>query len=244
MRYIVVIITALTFLANPLTSEAQGWKDKLKKGFEEVTGSDAASGLTEGEVGDGLKEALLKGIKVGVDQLSATDGYFKDELIKIMMPEEAEKVESTLRRIGLGNQVDDVILSMNRAAEDAASGALDIFVGAIKEMTFEDAMALLRGGDDAATQYLQKKTTDDLTEKFKPVIKTSLDKVNATKYWNTVMNSYNKVPFVKPMEADLDVYVTEKAIDGLFVQVAKQEKEIRENPGARTTDLLKKVFAD
>jgi hypothetical protein len=241
LKQLTILLTALAFLIST-DAHAQGWK-KFKQGLEEAVGLDVTE-LTDEEVSGGLKEALLQGITKGVETVSQPDGYFKDELIMILMPDEAEKVESTLRKIGLGSQVDDAIESMNRAAEDAASGALDIFVGAIRKMTFQDAMSLLRGEEDAATQYLDRTTRDDLTEKFQPVISTSLDKVNATRYWETVFESYNKVPFVKPVDTDLEAYVTGKAIDGLFVQVAKQEKEIRQNPGARTTDLLRKVFAD
>ena len=242
MKNSLYLLLILITVQLPTLASAQGWK-KFKQGLEEAVGLDNSS-LSEGEVGNGLKEALIQGVSKGVDQLSQPDGYFKDELIKIMMPEEALKVEATLRKIGLGDQVDDAVEALNRAAEDAASGALDIFIDAIKGITFEDAMNILRGEEDAATQYLNSATRTVLHEKFQPVIKASLDKVNATKYWNTVFSSYNKVPFVKKINPDLENYTTEKAIDGLFVQVAKQEKEIRKNPGARTTELLKKVFAD
>lgn len=240
VKYFITSVFILAFLTPASEIQAQGWK-KFKEGLEEAVGVDTKS-LTDAEVSDGLKEALLQGITKGVEKVSRPDGYFKDMAIKILMPEEAQKVEKTLRNIGLGSQVDDAVEAMNRAAEDAASGALDIFVEAIKQMTFQDAMGLLQGEDDAATRYLDRTTRDQLTDKFRPVIDKSLDKVNATKYWETVFNSYNKVPFVKPVDTDLGAYVTGKAIDGLFVQVARQEKEIRENPGARTTELLKKVF--
>ena len=243
MRKIIPLLAICLAVCNPSVIHAQGWKDKLKKGFEDVTGSSSStSELTEGEVGGGLKEALVQGIKLGVEQVSQPDGYFKDELIKIVMPEEAQKVEETLRRIGLGSQVDQAVEAMNRAAEDAAIAALQIFVDAIKQMTFSDAMSLLTGEENAATNYLDRTTRTALTEKFQPIIRASLEKVNATKYWEEVMTAYNKVPFTKDIDPDLEAYVTGKAIDGLFVQIAKQEKEIRENPGARTTDLMKKVF--
>jgi hypothetical protein len=237
-KTIFVLLAACIFSAQP--ANAQFWKDVKNAVKEEVTGSS----LTEGEVGGGLKEALLNGINKGVDQLSKPDGYFKDMAIKILLPEEAQKAEATLRKMGMDKQVDEAIEAMNRAAEDAANGAKDIFVDAVKQMTFQDAMNILRGEQDAATQYLDKTTRTALTEKFQPVIKVSLDKVDATKYWETIFSKYNKVPFVKPINPDLEEYVTQKALDGLFYQIAKQEAEIRTNPGARTSELMKKVFAN
>ncbi len=237
-KIIFVLLAAFTFTVQH--ANAPFWKDVKNAVKEEVTGSS----LTEGEAGGGLKEALMNGINKGVDQLSKPDGYFKDMAIKILLPEEAQKAEATLRKMGMDKQVDDAIEAMNRAAEDAASGAKDIFVDAVKQMTFQDAMNILRGEQDAATKYLDKTTRTALTEKFQPVIKVSLDKVDATKYWETIFSKYNKVPFVKPINPDLEEYVTQKALDGLFHQIAKQEAEIRTNPGARTSDLMKKVFAN
>ncbi|MDX2361014.1 MAG: DUF4197 domain-containing protein [Crocinitomicaceae bacterium] len=221
--------------------------NKLKKTVEETvdeTVSGGASGLTEEEVGAGLKEALTKGIEAGVAQVSQPDGYFKDLAIKIFLPEEAKKVESALRDMGQGDLVDDAIESLNRAAEDAANGALEIFVDAIKNMSIQDAMSILNGEDNAATTFLERVTRDALVAKFKPIVKASLDKVGATKYWNTIFTTYNKIPFVQKINPDLDDFATNRAIDGLFVQIAKQEKDIRENPLARVTDLLKKVFGN
>ena len=158
------------------------------------------------------------------------------------MPEKAKNVEEKLRKMGQGKKVDEAILSMNRAAEDAANAAKPLFVAAIKEMTITDAMNILKGEKNAATQYLHKSTNTALTEKFKPIIKVSLDKVGATKHWETVFSTYNKIPLVEKVNPNLEEYVTEKAIQGLFIQVAKEELQIRENPAARVTDLLKKVF--
>ena len=225
---------------------AQGWKDIRKKAKEKAnkvskTGLPS-SGLSQEEVGKGLKEALNQGVKKGVTQLHKKDGYLKDVQIKIPMPEEAQKVEAKLRSLGQGKKVDEAIESMNRAAEDAAEGAKDIFVAAIKGMTLTDAMGILKGEDDAATKYLSKATRAELTKKFQPVIKVSLDKVGATKHWKSVFGTYNKLPFVSKVNPDLEEYVTDKALNGLFIQVAKEELNIRKNPGARATDLLKKVF--
>lgn len=232
------LTVALSFFA--LNADCQ-ILDKIKKTVDETV-SDTGSSLTEEEVGEGLKEALTKGIENGVARVSKPDGYFKDLAIKIFLPEEAKKVETKLRQIGQGEQVDKAIESLNRAAEDAANGAKDIFVTAIKAMTIQDAMSILKGEDNAATIFLEKTTRQALFDKFKPVVKASLDKVGATKHWNTIFTTYNKIPFVEKVNPDLEEYATNKAIDGLFVQIAKEEKEIRENPAARVTDLLKKVF--
>lgn len=199
--------------------------------------------LTNDEVISGLKEALEVGTKKGTERVSAVDGFFKDAVIKILMPPEAEKVEKTLRSVGMGKQVDNAILSMNRAAEDAAKSAAPIFINAIKQMSIQDAFSILKGGDFAATNYLKEKTTASLTEAFRPVIENSLKKVNATKYWNTVFTTYNKLSTEK-VNPDLPAYVTEKALSGIFYQVGQEEQKIRKDPVARTTDILKKVFAN
>lgn len=199
--------------------------------------------LTTQEVGEGLKEALVKGISTGSEKVSQLDGYFKNPQIKIPFPPDVKKVEDRLRQIGLGDEVDKFVMTLNRGAEDAAKEAKPIFITAIRSMTIEDAWAILKGDKDAATQYLKKTTTAQLKEKFKPVIQNSLNKVNATKYYGDLVSSYNKIPLVEKVNPDLNDYATDKAIEGLFVMIAAEEKNIRENPVARTTDLLKKVFA-
>lgn len=234
------IYIATIFLAgNAFVSTAQL---DLKKGIEKTAIARPKSGLTEDEVGRALKEALNQGIEKGVSQLSKPDGYFKDTQIKILMPEEAKNAETKLRAIGQGQKVDDAIESMNRAAEDAANSAKSLFVDAIKAMTLTDAMNILNGSDDAATKYLSNATRAQLVEKFKPIIKASLDKVGATKHWAAVFTAYNAIPMVQKVNPDLVDFVTNKAIDGLFVQIAKEELAIRKNPAARVSDLLKKVF--
>jgi hypothetical protein len=197
--------------------------------------------LSTEDIAAGLKEALSVGAQRGSDKLSAADGFFKNAALKILMPAEAKKVEETLRGIGMGKQVDQAILAMNRAAEDATKSAAPIFVNAVKSMTIDDAMGILKGGDNAATNYLKGKTTPQLTEAFRPVIEQSLQKVDATKYWNTIFSNYNRVAKDK-INPDLPAYVTEKALAGIFMQLADEEKSIRQNPAARTTELLKKVF--
>jgi hypothetical protein len=218
--------------------------DKLKKTVDKKieAAKPSSAGLSQEEVGAGLKEALTKGIEKGVDQLSKPDGFFKDLSIKIPLPEEANKVETKLRSIGQGKKVDETIESINRAAEDATTASKDIFVEAIKGMSINDAMSILRGDDNAATKFLDKSTRANLISKFEPIVKISLDKVGATKNWNTIFNTYNKLPFVEKVNPDLVEYATGKAIDGLFIQIAKEELKIRQDPAARVTDLLKKVF--
>lgn len=194
------------------------------------------------EISNGLKQALEIGTSAGADRLSAKDGFFGNMAIKILFPKEAQKVESTLRSVGLNSLADDVILSLNRAAEDAAKEAKPIFVNAIKQMTIADATNILLGNKDAATQYFKRVTTTQLTEKFSPVISASLNKVGATRYWSDATAAYNKIPLVKPVNTNLTQYVAEKAIEGMFVQVAQEELKIRDNISARSTGLLQKVF--
>jgi hypothetical protein len=198
--------------------------------------------LTTGEVAEGLKEALIKGVSTGSDIVSQPDGYFKNPQIKIPFPPDVKKVEDRLRQIGLGGEVDKFIMTLNRGAEDAAREAKPIFISAIKSMTIQDAWGILKGEQDAATQYLKRTTSTQLAEKFKPVIRESLGRVNATRYYGDIINTYNKIPLVEKVNPDLDDYATGKAIDGLFVMIAREEKRIREDPVARTTELLKKVF--
>lgn len=198
--------------------------------------------LTTAEVADGLKEALIKGISNGSDIVSQLDGYFKNPEIKIPFPPEVKKVEDKLRQVGLGNEVDKFVMTLNRGAEDAAKEAKPIFITAIKSMTIQDAWSILKGQPDAATQYLKRTTSAQLKDKFKPVIQNSLNKVNATKYYGDIVNSYNKIPFTEDVNPNLDDYATDRAIEGLFTMIAKEEKNIRQDPLARTTELLKKVF--
>ncbi len=244
-------IIAVASFAILHTSQAQGLKGFMKKVTGDsssktslgniIGGGDNQGGLSSSTIANGLKEALEVGTQKGAEKLSAADGFFKDAAIKILMPDEALKVEQKLRSLGMGNQVDNAILSMNRAAEDASKSAAPIFVNAIKQMSIQDAAGILKGGDFAATDYLKSKTTANLTEAFRPAIETSLAKVEATKYWNTVFSTYNKFSLQK-VNTDLVAYVTEKALAGLFHEVALQEQKIRKDPAAQTTALLKQVF--
>lgn len=198
--------------------------------------------LSTAEVTEGLKEALIKGISDGSDLASQLDGYFKNPEIKILFPPDVKKVEDRLRQLGLGAEVDKFVMTLNRGAEDAAKEAKPIFISAIKQMTIEDAWGILRGDPDAATQYLKRTTSAQLKEAFGPVIQNSLNKVNATKYYGDIINRYNSIPLVQKVNPDLNDYATNMAIQGLFTMIAKEEKEIRQDPAARTTELLKKVF--
>jgi len=217
------------------TAKGQINLNKLKKALE-------GESVSTEEVARGLKEALTNGVSKGSDLVSQVDGYFKNPEIRIPFPPEVKQVETSLRQIGLGSEVDRFILTLNRGAEDAAKEAKPIFIEAVRQMTIQDAWAILKGENDAATQYLKQTTSTSLKEKFKPIIQQSLNKVNATKYYGDLVGSYNKIPFVQKVNPDLDEYATDKAIEGLFVMIAKEEKNIRENPLARTSDLLKKVF--
>lgn len=196
------------------------------------------------EIGKALKQALQQGTAKSADQLSAVNGFFGNAAVKILFPPEAKKVENALRDLGMNELCDKVILSLNRAAEDAAKDAKPIFISAIKKMSLQDVTGILLGQKDAATQYFKRTTTAELAAKFKPVIQASLNKVGATKYYGTAAGEYNKLPFVKHMNPDISDYATQKAIDGLFVEIAQEELNIRKNlPAARSTPLLQKVFA-
>jgi hypothetical protein len=205
-------------------------------------GSLLGKGLSSDDIAAGLKDALNHGIQKSTQQLSAVDGFFKDAAVKILFPPEAAKMEKTLRNLGFGPQVDKAILDINRAAEDAAKSAAPIFLDAIKNMSVSDGINILRGPDTAATGYLRKATTVQLTAAFLPVIKSSLDKVGATNSWKTVVDAYNKTPFHSKVNSDLPAYTTAKALDGVFYYVAVEEKKIRANPAGQADDLLKKVF--
>lgn len=245
MKKIILFATALFLLHTTraqLLKKVLGDKKDSSGILNNVLGKGTGS-LSTDEIASGLKEALSVGAEKAGNSLSSLNGFFANAAIKILMPDEAKKVEEKLRAIGLGDQVDNAILSMNRAAEDAAKSAAPIFVNAIKQMSIKDAAGILKGGDFAATDYLKDKTTASLTASFKPVIEKSLEKVNATKYWNTVFSAYNKFA-LKKINPDLTAYVTEKALNGIFYQVGQEEQKIRKDPLARTSDLLKKVFSN
>ena len=214
---------------------------ELQNVVNQVTKSGA---LSEEQIGNGLREALDNGIKNQVSKLTATDGFYKNDLVKIMLPEELQAVDKGLRQIGLGNLADEGIKVLNRAAEDAVKTATPIFVNAVKDMSFTDAKNILLGDQNAAaTSYLKGKTTDELYESFSPVIKNSFSKVGADKVWSNLINKYNSIPFVKNVNPDLTIYVTSQALEGVFTMIEVEEKGIREKAGLRNTALLQQVFA-
>lgn len=205
--------------------------------------SSQIPGVGGADIASGLKEALNKGITQQVSKLTAVDGFYKNQAVKILMPEELQKVDATLRKVGLGSLADEGIKMLNRAAEDAVKEATPIFVTAVKNMTFTDAKNILLGNDIAATSYLQNSTTTALYGKFNPVIKNSFAKVGADAVWTKIINKYNTIPLVKKVNPDLTDYTTNQALSGVFKMIAVEEKEIRNNISARTTPLLKSVFA-
>jgi len=239
MRKISYALIVLLFFA--MMAHAQGGLlGGAKNALNSLKGG--GKGLSSDDIVAGLKEALSRGTQKSTDKLSAADGFFKDAAVKILLPPEAAKVEKTLRSAGFGKQCDDAILSLNRAAEDAAKSAAPIFWSAIKGMSVQDGLGILKGADTAATGYLRKSTSTQLTAAFHPVIDSSLQKTGATKYWKILFDTYNKIPLTQKVNSDLSGYATQKALDGVFYYVAQEEKNIRANPAAQVSDLLKKVF--
>ena len=239
MKKLLIILLCL-----PIFIQAQSWKD-LKKAAEKVN-KELINKIpfSEEEAANALKETLDKGIKKGVSVLLIKDGYFANPKVKITFPKNATKVADKLKQLGMQKQVDEVVLSINRAAEDAAISAKLIFANAIKKMSIKDAIGIVKGNKTAGTDYLNRNTNSAVVNAFKPIIKSSLYKVNATKHWENIMTTYNKIPFVEKVNPELETYVTEKAISGLFFMLAQQEIAIRENPKERTSALLKKVFGN
>jgi len=212
--------------------------------LQNVVNQVAKSGaLSQEQIGNGLRQALDNGIKNQVSKLASTDGFYKNELVKIMLPEELQAVDKGLRKIGLGNLADEGIKVLNRAAEDAVKTATPIFINAVKEISFADAKNILLGNQNAATSYLKGKTSDDLYASFTPVIKNSFSKVGVDKVWSGLINKYNSIPFVKNVNPDLTTYVTTRALEGVFTMIEVEEKGIREKVGLRNTALLQQVFA-
>ena len=237
MKQLIALSTAL-FIVVSATAQ-------IPKSLKDLTGKAAGGGLSNDEVVKGLKEALSKGAEESVLKGSALDGFWKNPAIRIPFPPEAEKMKSTLTSIGMTKQVEEFEQTMNRAAEDAAKEALPILRDAVTGMSVSDGFAILKGGDRAATDYLSGKTTASLTEKFAPIVANSTKKVALTSYWTPLAKGYNKAGMftgAKAVDPDLDAYVTNKAIDGLFTLIGEEEAKIRKDPMARTSDLLKKIF--
>jgi hypothetical protein len=211
--------------------------------LQQVVNQLPQGGLSQDEIASGLRQALNFGIDKQVSKLTQTDGFFKNELVKILWPQEIQKVDKTLRDIGLSSLADEGLKVLNRAAEDAVKEATPIFVNAVKEITFADAKNILLGSDDAATQYLTGKTQTELYAKFHPVINSSFSKVGADKIWGNLISKYNSLPLTNDVNPDLTDYVTSEALKGVYTMIAIEEKNIRTKLSSRTTDLLKKVFA-
>jgi len=231
---------AVVMLVYSLPSSA-GLLDDLMKGGG-LTPSSSSSGLSNEQVVSGLKEALHVGTTNAVGSVSKTDGYLGNAAIKILMPEKMQKVADVLGKVGYQKQVDDFVTSMNRAAEKAAPQAKPIFVDALKEMSFEDARKILGGGDTAATDYFKTKTHDRMYDAFKPIVSSRMNEVGVAQSYKAMMGKYSSIPFARTESMDLDHYVTNKALDGIYYMVAQEEKKIRTDPAARVTDLLKTVF--
>lgn len=246
MKPLLVILCLSTFVYQ---SNAQGLFGKINKALGKdstklmtaVKGNSGGKSLSNDDIVSGLKEALRVATDTTTKSLSKAGGYFSNEAIKIMMPPEALKAEKTLRSIGAGSLVDKAILSMNNAAEDAAGQVGQIFLSAIKQMTVTEGINILRGSDHAATDFLKRTTTATLTERMRPVISSSLQNVNAEKYWASVFSKYNMLSREK-VETDLTAYVTGKALEGMFYNISLQEQKIRKDPAAQVTDILRKVF--
>lgn len=230
MKKITIFFIALTFMG---CAELQKVVNQLPQGGV----------LSQSQIGNGLRQALDNGIQHQVTKLTSKDGFYKNNLVKILLPEELQAVDKGLRSIGLGNLADEGLKAINRTAEDAVKTATPIFVNAVKEITFADAKNILLGTDNAATSYLEGKTTSALYSEFNPVIKNSFAKVGADKIWSNLISKYNSIPFVKKVNPDLTDYVTTEALEGVFTMIAVEEKGIRTKVGLRDTALLRQVFA-
>jgi len=234
----IVRTTAIVLVIFLFATPASAQLDQILKGL----GIGQSSGLSDVKISSGLKEALKIGTENAVHFTGRLDGYFKNQAIKILMPEKLQTMEKTLRAVGLGRELDEFVLSMNRAAERAAPAAKQIFWDAIGEMTFQDAKKILSGNETAATDYFKAKTTDKLTTAFRPIVDKATNEVGVTRQYKELVGRFQSIPFVKAETVDIDRYITTKALDGLFYVVAQEEKKIRTDPAARVTDLLKEVF--
>ena len=241
INYMKKVLISLLFV--PIVSFAQfGDLKKLAESkIQKVTNAPKINTLTD--ISAGLKEALNNGITNQVSKLTAEDGFYKNDLVKILLPEELQKVDKTLRSLGMSNLANQGLLVLNRAAEDAVKEATPIFFDAVKNMNFKDAKTILMGNEKAATTYLETATSTALYDKFSPIIATSLNKVNADKIWSQIISKYNSIPMVKKVNPDLKDYVTKETMKGVFTMVAIEEKEIRVNLKSRTSSLLQSVFA-
>ena len=241
------IIPTLALIAMSVTaSTGQSFQNIANQVLSGVSGSSGSGsgtpGLSNEEVIRGLKDALTVGTNNSTGIASKVDGFYKNPKLFIPFPPEAKDVKAKMDALGMKPQTDKFVMTLNRAAEEAAKNAAPIFVTAVKGMSIGDGFAILKGGDNAATQYLKNKTTSELKVKFSPVVKAALDKVQITKYWKPIITKYNKLPLVKKQNPDLTAYVTDRAIAGLFTLIAEEELKIRKDPAARVSEILQKVF--
>lgn len=233
----VIGVVLYSCTAQQIQDSANAAKDALNTGA-----TPAEKPLSNDEVISGLKEALTVGTNNSTAFASKVDGFYKNPSLFIVFPPEAQKVKDWAIKMGMNSQVEKFEMTLNRAAEEAAKDAAPVFVNAVKGMSIGDGFAILKGADNAATQYLIDKTSAELKQKFTPVVQTAIDKVELTKYWNPIITAYNKVPLVQKQNPDLTAYVTDKAMSGLFKLIADEELKIRKDPVARVTDILKRVF--
>lgn len=242
MKNLVIVLFAL-IVSVPVTGQNFGkFLKDAEKTVKDVSNGDGAGALSEDEIIKGLKEALTVGSKNAGSSASKLNGFYKNPKIKIPFPPEVNQVKTTVEKVGLKPQVDKFVETLNRAAEEAAKEAAPIFVNAITTMNINDGMNILNGGDRAATTFLQDKTSPELKAKFEPIVKAAINKVQLTKYWNPIVKQYNRVPLVQKVNPDLEAYVLDRALDGLFTLVAEEEMKIRKDPAARVSDILKTVF--
>jgi hypothetical protein len=235
-----LLLALIVVLLNSLVVNGQVNLNTITNSANSILGS----GLSNDKIVKGLKEALTVGAKNSSEKASKPGGFYKNPLIKIPFPTQAKKMEQTLKSIGMSRQVDSFVKTMNQAAEDASKKAAPIFLNAVSKMSINDGIKILRGGDNAATEFLKSTTSLPLKNEFKPVVKASLQKVQITKYWNPLVKSYNRVPMVQKMNPDLDDYVTTKAVEGLFKLIAIEEAKIRKDPKAQVTQILQEVFGN
>lgn len=240
MKKLLLSLMVAAMVPAAANAQLKGLIDKASSTVSSVTGK---SSLSTTDISAGLKEALQKGVTEQVTKLTAVDGFYKNEAVKILLPEELQKVDKKMRQMGMSKMADEGLLLLNRAAEDAVKEATPIFVNAITSMTITDAKNILLGADDSATAYLQKNTSTPLYAKFSPVVQTSLSNVGADVIWKSIIEKYNTLPLVTKVNPDLTDYVTDKAMDGVFKMISVEEKNIRTDLSSRTSDILKKVFA-
>lgn len=210
--------------------------------LQQIANEAVLANPTNAQIGNGLKQALELGVERQVSELTKTGGFYQNEIVRILLPEELQKVETALRRVGLNSLADQGLIALNRTAEDAVKEATPIFVNAIRNMSIQDAQQILMGNDNSATQFLERQTTDELYKSFYPVVQNSFQKVGADEIWSNLISQYNSIPLTSNVNTDLSDHITRQAMQGVFIMIAEEEKEIRNNVNARTTDLLRRVF--